>query len=117
MRANSTGPRCSAAPVNISAAVRTAGKRRSAAGIVLTRCAMDSRRDASLMPSGSSIGSAKRLSQDTTQIRNGTGIQADAELLVPGKIARLPKKQRPQLVGGDLRPSYSGGLMPEGNPV
>jgi hypothetical protein len=33
VRANSTGPRCSAAAVNISAAVRTAGIRRSAAGI------------------------------------------------------------------------------------
>jgi hypothetical protein len=68
---------CSAAAVNISAAVRTAGKRRSAAGIVLTRCAMDSRRDVSLAPSGSTIGSAKRRDQDTTQLRNGTGIQAD----------------------------------------
>jgi hypothetical protein len=51
-----------------------------------------SRKDASLTPPGNSMGSAKRLSHDTTQLRNGTGIQADAGWLVPGKIARLPKR-------------------------
>jgi hypothetical protein len=52
--------------------------RRTALGcrIVFTRCAMAWPRDASLTPPGRTIGSAKRLSQDTTQLRNGTGIQA-----------------------------------------
>jgi hypothetical protein len=43
-----------------SAAVRTAGILRSDAGMVFTRCAIASRRDASLAPPGSTMGSAKR---------------------------------------------------------
>jgi hypothetical protein len=98
-----------AAAVNISAAVRTAGKRRSAAGIVLIRCAMDSRRVASLMPSGSSIGSAKRLSQDTTQLRNGTGIQADAQV-GSGKDRAASEKNGPSEVATEAVLLW--GLMP-----
>ena len=43
-------PATSAALVISSAAVRTSGMRRSDAGMVLTRCAIASRRDASLTP-------------------------------------------------------------------
>jgi len=60
MRGNSTGPPCSAAFVRSSAAVRTAGEARSAAGTVLTRCTIAWRNVASLAPSLSTIGSAKR---------------------------------------------------------
>jgi hypothetical protein len=45
---------------------------RSDDGTVLTRCTIASRNDASLTPPGSSMGSAKRLSQDTTQLRKRT---------------------------------------------
>ena len=65
-RANSIGPPRSAALVIISAAVRTTGVLRSDDGTVLTRWTMASRNDASLTPQGSSMGSGKRLSQDTT---------------------------------------------------
>jgi hypothetical protein len=82
MRANSIGPLRSAALVISSAAVRTTGNARSDEGMVLTRCAIASRNDASLTPPGSSMGSAKRLSQDTTQLRNRTGIQAGTGRLV-----------------------------------
>src|SRR4030088_3735382 len=75
----------SAALVISSAAVRTAGMLRSDAGTVLTRCTIASRRDASVTPPGISIGSAKRLSQDTTQLRNRTGIQAEGQRLVPAQ--------------------------------
>jgi hypothetical protein len=44
----------------ISAAVRTAGEPRSAAGMVLTRCAIAWRNGPTLTPSPSTIGSAKR---------------------------------------------------------
>jgi hypothetical protein len=59
-------------------------------------------------------GSAKRLSQDTTQLRNGTGIQADAGWLVPEDHRSLTEK-RPQLREG-LEPSYLG-AMPGGSPA
>src|SRR5882762_1117568 len=39
---------------------------------------------ASLLPSSSTIGSAKRLSHGTTRLRNRTAIQADAGRFVPG---------------------------------
>jgi hypothetical protein len=76
MRANSIGPLRSAALVISSAAVRTTGNARSDEGMVLTRCAIASRNDASLTPLGSSMGSAKGLSQDTTQLHNRTGISS-----------------------------------------
>jgi hypothetical protein len=76
MRANSIGPPRSAALVIISAAVRTAGKPRSDEGTVFTR-------DVSLTPPGSSMGWAKRLSQDKTQLRNRNRIQAIAGRFVP----------------------------------
>jgi hypothetical protein len=65
MRANSIGALRSAALVIISAAVRMTGVARSDDGTVLTRCTIASRNDASLTPPGRSIGSGKRLSQDT----------------------------------------------------
>src|ERR1700676_5428767 len=83
MRANSIGPPRSAAAVISSAAVRMTGVPRSDDGTVLTRCTIASRNDASLTPLGSSMGSAKRLSQDTTQLHNRTGIQAGTGRLVP----------------------------------
>jgi hypothetical protein len=46
------------------------GVPRSDDGTVLTRCTIASRNDASLTPPGSSMGSGKLLSQDTTQLRN-----------------------------------------------
>jgi uncharacterized protein GlcG (DUF336 family) len=76
MRANSIGPLRSAALVISSAAVRTTGNARSDEGMVLTRCAIASRNDASLTPLGSSMGSAKGLSQDTTQLHNKAGISS-----------------------------------------
>jgi hypothetical protein len=82
MRANSIGPPRSAALVISSAAVRTTGVPRSEEGMVLTRCTIASRNDASLTPPGSSMGSGKRLSQETTQLRNRTGIQAGTGRLV-----------------------------------
>jgi len=51
------------------AAVRMTGVPRSDDGTVLTRWTIASRNDASLTPQGSSMGSGKRLSQDTTQLR------------------------------------------------
>jgi hypothetical protein len=46
------------------------------------------------MPSGSTIGSAKRLSQDTTQLRKRTRIQADLSGIVPaGRTSALMQKR------------------------
>jgi hypothetical protein len=56
-------------PALIESAAVTVGEPRSVAGMVLTRCAIAWRRDASLVPSASTIGSAKRRDQDTTQLR------------------------------------------------
>src|ERR1700676_3717209 len=75
MRANSIGPPRSAALVISSAAVRMTGVPRSDDGTVLTRGTIASRNDPSLTPQGNSMGSGKRLSQDTTHLRNRTGIQ------------------------------------------
>src|ERR1700681_1789899 len=75
-----------------SAAVRTAGILRSDAGMVFTRCAIASRRDASLAPPGSTTGSAKRPSQDTTQLRNRTGFKpspADSFRPLPNRTGRV----------------------------
>jgi hypothetical protein len=107
MRANSTGPPCSAAAVNISAAVRTAGKRRSAAGIVLTRCAMDSRRDVSLAPSGQHDG-GRQNGYPRTRRNSATepGFKQTRGWLVPEDQRSLAEK-RPQLREG-LEPSYLG---------
>jgi hypothetical protein len=69
MRANSIGPPRSAALVSNSAAVRMTGVPRPDDGTVLTRCTIASRNDASLTPLGRFIGSAKQVSQDTTQLR------------------------------------------------
>jgi hypothetical protein len=74
MRANSMGPPRSAALVIISAAVRMTGAPRSDDGTVLTRWTIASRNDPSLTPPGSSIGSAKQLSQDTMQLRKRTAV-------------------------------------------
>jgi hypothetical protein len=98
MRANSIGPPRSAAAVISSAAVRMTGVPRSDDGTVLTRCTIASRNDASLTPPGRSMGSGKRLSQDTTQLRNRTGIQVRTGGLVPqsaGESAfRSPRAKR-----------------------
>ena len=98
MRANSIGPPRSAALVISSAAVRTTGVPRSEEGMVLTRCTIASRNDASLTPPGSSMGSGKRLSQDTTQLRNRTGIQAGTGRLVPQSagesVSQSPRAKR-----------------------
>jgi hypothetical protein len=67
---NSIGSPRSAALVISSAAVRMTGVQRSDDGTVLMRWTIASRNDASLTPQGSSMGSGKRLSQDTTQLRN-----------------------------------------------
>jgi len=77
------GPPCSAALVRSSAAVSTAGMLWLDEGMVLTRSTIASRRDASLTSSGSTIGSAKQLSQDRTQLRNRTEIQVREKGLVP----------------------------------
>jgi hypothetical protein len=61
------------------------GRLRSNGGVVLTRCAIAWRSVASSAPSGSTIGSAKRRDQDTTQLQNRTGIQDSCWRLVPAK--------------------------------
>jgi hypothetical protein len=70
-----------------SAAVVTDGASRSDFGTVFPRWATASRSVVSLAPSASTIGSANRLSQDTTQLRNRTGIQADPTRIVPTQMA------------------------------
>src|SRR5882757_7542479 len=57
---------------------------------------------ASLLPSSSTIGSAKRLSHGTTRLRNRTAIQADARRFVPGvgltEPVGPPGLSRPQIL-------------------
>jgi hypothetical protein len=69
--------------------------------------------DANSAPSSSTISSAKCRDQDTTQLRNRTGIQADAGQMVPGKIARLPKREGPS-TGACCGRLYS--TVPDGRP-
>src|SRR5258706_7662732 len=66
MRANSTGPLCPAACAGRSDAVRFSGTLHSALGMILVRCATASHSVATLVPSGSMIGSENRKVQDTT---------------------------------------------------
>ncbi len=77
MRANSTGPPCSAAFVSSSTAVRTTRHFVVRLGDGLAEMDNGSRSVDSFPPSASVIGSAKRRDQDTTQPRNRTGIQAE----------------------------------------
>jgi hypothetical protein len=97
MRANSTGPPCSAAFVRSSAAIRTSGEPRSAAVMVLTRSAIALRRDAAWhhRPARSARQNA---GTRTTQLRNRTGIQTGRGRFVPEKSAE-PFGHVPALFG------------------
>jgi hypothetical protein len=67
------------------AAVTTVGISWSDFGIVSPRCAIASRSVANLTPSSSTIGSAKRRDQDTTQLRDISGIQVGGGETVPAQ--------------------------------